>query len=277
VAAEPDDGSKVNDANPNHRIYTISGLLRGLALLEVLGAAGRPMKLAEIAKRLGTTRGVTYRLLYTLKDGGYIQEPSDKLYEVSPRILRLGFSYLRSLGLVRLARRHLEQLADRTQSTVFLAVLDGRDIVYLDKVRAPGQASLDIDVGDRVPAHATAMGRVLLAALSSGQLAALYPEETLPAHLNMPAMSRAAFEAELARVRAQGFALSFSTLYKGVASVAAPIRDRDGRIVAAINSTVLEGAVDRATLEGAHRQHAGAAAAAISSDLGYVANQDRVG
>jgi IclR family pca regulon transcriptional regulator len=259
----------VNDEHPNHRIYTINGLLRGLALLEVLGAAGRPMKLAELAKRLGTTRGVTYRLIYTLQDAGYLHEPSEKLYEVSPRILRLGFSYLRSLGLVRLARRHLEQLADRTQSTVFLAVLDGRDIVYLDKVRARGQASLDIDVGDRVPAHATAMGRVLLSALSAADLARLYPEETLSPHVNLPAMPMAELEAELARVRVEGFALSFSTLYKGVASVAAPVRDRDGRIIAAVNCTVLEGAVDRATLEGPHRQSAIAAAAAISSDCGF--------
>lgn len=259
----------MNETNPNHRIYTISGLLRGLALLEVLGAAGRPLKLAEIAKQIGTSRGVTYRLLYTLKDAGYVFEPSEKLYQVSPRLLRLGFSYLRSLGLVRLARRHLEALADRTRSTVFLAVLDGRDIVYLDKVRAQGHASLDIDVGDRVPAHATAMGRVLLACLSAAELAALYPEESLPPHGNQPAIGRDQLAAELQQVQAQGYALSFSTLYKGVASVAAPVRDRDGHIVAAVNCTVLEGVVERAMLEGPLRARAIDAAATISRDLGF--------
>ena len=259
----------MNDAHPNHQIYTIGGLLRGLALLEALGAAGRPLKLTEIAKQLGTTRGVTYRLIYTLKEAGYLIEPSEKLYELSPRILRLGFSYLRSLGLVRLARRHLERLSDRTQSTVFLAVRDGRDIVYLDKVRAPGRASLDLDVGDRVPAHATAMGRVLLSELAPAEFAALYPEKIVPAHGHLAAMPRRELEAELAAARKKGYALSFSTLYKGVASVAAPIRDREGRIVAAVNCTVLEGVVDRAKLEGPFRQAALESAAAISSDSGF--------
>ena len=265
----------MNDRNPNHRIYTISGLLRGLALLEVLGAAGRPMKLAEIAKQIGTTRGVTYRLLYTLKEGGFLHEPSENLYEASPRILRLGFSYLRSLGLVRLARKYLEELADRTQSTVYLAVLDARDIVYLDKVRAPGQASLDVEVGDRVPAHATAMGRVLLSELSKAELSRLFPQAALPAHINMPELPMKAFERELAEVRAQGFALSFSTLYKGVASVAAPIRDRDSRIIAAINCTVLEAAADRATIEGPYCRSVIQTASAISADCGFDAGVSR--
>jgi DNA-binding IclR family transcriptional regulator len=259
----------VNEANPNHRIYTIEGLVRGLALLEALGAAGRPLKLTEIANQLGTTRGVTYRLIYTLKEVGYLHEPSEKLYELSPRILRLGFSYLRSLGLARRARPHLDRLAERTQSTVFLAVLDGRDILYLDKVRAPGEVSLDLDVGDRVPAHATAMGRVLLSEMTPAQLAAIYPEKIVPAHGHLVAMPRRALEVALAEARAQGYAVSYSTLYKGVASVAAPIRDRDGRIIAAINCTVLEGAVDPATLETAHRDAAISAAKAISRDCGY--------
>jgi IclR family pca regulon transcriptional regulator len=260
----------MSEDNPNHRIYTIGGLLRGLALLEELVAVGRPMKLADIAKRLGLTRGVTFRLIYTLKEAGFLQETGEKIYQPGPRVLSLGFSYLRSLGLVRLARPHLEALSEATQSAVFLAVLDGRDIVYLDKALVRGQATLDIDVGDRVPAHSTAMGRVLLAGLTDHELSALYGDAELPAHRQQPSMTLAALKADLTVIRRRGWAASYSSLYKGIASLAAPVFGNDGHVVACINSTVLEGVVNRKTLEGPIRAQVLAEAAALSSALGHM-------
>jgi IclR family transcriptional regulator, pca regulon regulatory protein len=249
-------------------VYPIGGLLRGLALLETLTAARKPMKLVDLARALDLTRGVAFRLIFTLKQAGYLQEiAGSKIYQPTPRVLSLGFAYLRSLNMLARARPHLEALGDATRFTVYFGVLDGADVVYLDCYRPRGQATLDLDIGDRTPAHATAMGRVLLAELSSAELAASHAEATMSA-FKLPKPKLPTLVTELAAIRVRGYAVTSSALYKGVTSIAAPVRDSGGRAVASINCTILE-SLDKAEIEGKLRQKVVAAARAISAALGH--------
>jgi IclR family pca regulon transcriptional regulator len=249
-------------------IYPIGGLLRGLAVLETLTAARKPMKLVDLARALDLTRGVAFRLIFTLKQAGYLAEiAGGKVYQPTPRVLSLGFAYLRSLSMVARARPHIEALGDATRFTVYFGVLDGADVVYLDCYRPRGQATLDLDVGDRTPAHATAMGRVLLAELPPAAISASLAEPTLSA-FKLPKPKLTTLAAELAAVRARGYAVTASALYKGVTSIAAPVRDSGGTAVASINCTILEN-LDKAEIEGRIRNKVMASARAISAALGH--------
>lgn len=255
-------------------IYPIGGLLRGLALLEAITSARRPMKLVDIASSLGLTRGVAFRLIFTLKQAGYLQEiESSKTYQPTARVLSLGFTFLRSLNVLARARPHLEELGDSTRFTVYFGILDGADVVYLDCYRPRGQATLDLDVGDRTPAHVTAMGRVLLAELRESEIAATITQVSLST-FKLPKPKLARLIAELAAIRTQGYAITSSALYKGVTSVAAPIRDSVGSVIASVNCTILDN-LDKSEIEGKIRQKVVATASAISAALGHAQSTQR--
>lgn len=221
--------------------YVAAALDRGLQLLEILNDARAALPLAEIARRMGLSRGVAFRLAHTLERRGYLervdQVPS---YRPGVRVMTLGFSYLRSLSLPELTRPCLERLRDATDASVHLGVLDGRDVFYVARIAARHGVVSYIDIGDRSPAHASAIGQAMLACLSDDEVRGLYRGMTLEAVRGSSPRTLAELIDTLGVVRGQGYAVSIGALHSNVLAIAAAFRNADGRLAGAISVTSLE-------------------------------------
>ena len=198
---------------------------------------------SEIAREVGLSRSSAHRYIATLAALGYLeQDRATRRYRLGPRVLDLGFSAINSMELRDLALPHLQALSDSTGHTVNMAVLDGIDIVYVERCRSAsiGQREIDLNlhVGSRLPAYCTSMGKVLLAGLDEAELASRLAEVELSRRGPNTIVAGPALLAELARVRGQGLAVNNEELAYGLRSIAAPVRGRDGEVVAAINLAV---------------------------------------
>jgi DNA-binding IclR family transcriptional regulator len=249
--------------------YLVPGLVRGLQALQAFSSDRRRLTLSEIAAAIGVTRSAAYRLVYTLDQLGFLtHDPRTRTYALGPQVLRLGYGYLASRDLLEVATPHLEALRDRTGWSAHLGVLEGREVVYLARVPTRGSLASVVQVGSRLPAHATSMGRVLLAALPEAEVQALYKGVPLPVFSAQTATSLTALLAQLRADRAQGFAAHVAGYEAGVASAAAPVRDVSGRVVAAINLSTVAMLTTEAELRGPLAGEVVRTAAAISRALG---------
>jgi IclR family pca regulon transcriptional regulator len=224
----------------------VEALARGLDVLACFDPAHRRMTLTEVAAGAGLARPTARRLLLTLQELGFVRS-ADGAFELTPKVLTLGMAYVGALGLWDIARPHLEALVARTGESSSMAQLDGADIVYVARVSVPKLIALRVDIGTRFPAVLTSQGKVLLAALCPEDLEAtlaLPSRAGLPPSLGQPPEQ---LREDLTEVRARGWALADEELAPGVRSVAAPVRDRDGVVRAAMNVTVhaAETSVDR--------------------------------
>src|ERR687893_141786 len=215
----------------------VEALARGLDVLACFDDHRPAMTLSEIAVATGLARPTARRLLLTLAELGYVRV-SDNTFTLTPKVLTLGMAYVSSLGLWDIARPHLEELVARTGESSSMAQLDGSDIVYVARVSVPKLIALRVDVGTRFPAVQTSQGKVLLAALTADELEASLAQPSrsgLPPYIGRtPEQLRE----ELTEIRARGWALADEELAPGVRSIAAPVRDRDGVVRAAMNVTV---------------------------------------
>ncbi|WP_411720631.1 IclR family transcriptional regulator C-terminal domain-containing protein [Mycetocola sp.] len=212
----------------------VQSLARGLSVIRAFGRDRPSMTLSDIADVTGLTRATARRFLLTLLELGYVRADG-RLFALTPRVLELGFSYLSGLALPEIVAPHLDQLSRRLNESASASVLDDGDIVYIARVPARRIMTVSITVGTRFPAHATSMGRVLLAGLDEGDLERYLEtigRETLTAKTVTDA---AALRETLEKVRRQGWALVDQELERGLRSIAAPLHGADGRVVAAIN------------------------------------------
>jgi DNA-binding IclR family transcriptional regulator len=250
--------------------YIVPGLKRGLDLLRQFSRDSRTLGVGELARRLDLPRTTVFRLARTLEAMGFLQRVDEtRSYRLGPAVLGLGFEYLASLDLPEIAGPALEALRDVTGASAHLAILDGTEIVYLARFPSRGALSSNIRVGSRLPAHATSMGRILLAELDDAALAGLYRGRSLDAFTGQTPTDMAALRSVLHADRARGYAPSRSFYERGVVSIAAVLRDLDGRAVAAINVTGSEQAIDVAALEGPIKDAVCHAAQTISTWLGH--------
>jgi IclR family pca regulon transcriptional regulator len=212
----------------------VQSLQRGLAVIRAFDAEHPQLTLSDVARATGLTRAAARRFLHTLVELGYIRTDG-RLFALRPRVLELGYAYLSSLTLPELAMPHLEQLAANVHESTSVAVLDGDEIVYVARVPTRRIMAVAISVGTRFPAYVTSLGRVLLAGQSaewlSGYLASVKLRAFTPKTITDPDRLRA----ELDRVRAQGWALVDEELEQGLRSMATPIHDPEGRVVAGVN------------------------------------------
>ena len=216
--------------------YLVPGLVRGLRLLELFDRARPEWNLSELAAAAELPRSTTYRLVVTLTQLGYLENArSRKTYRLSARVLNLGFEYLGSQELVEVAHAPLERLGARIGGSTHLGVLDDTDVVYLLRIAGPSRLASNVRVGTRLPAHATVMGRSLLANHSTEALHARFGDAPLAAATRETATTLDALEAQLSEVRGRGYALSVAGFEAGISSVGAPIRDAGGDVIAAIN------------------------------------------
>jgi len=222
----------VTDAPPRDRQF-VQSLERGLSVIRALSAS-EPQTLSEVARVTGLTRAASRRFLLTLEQLGYVHLSGTR-FSLTPRVLELGYAYLSSLTLPEVAQPHLERLVEEIHESSSVSVLDGGDVVYVARVPTRRIMHVAISVGTRFPAYATSMGRVLLAGLEPPALDAALAATDLRALTPETIHDEGALRAELDRVRDQGWALVDQELEAGLRSVAAPIHDRAGAVIAAIN------------------------------------------
>lgn len=249
-------------------------LERGLAILSAFRPARPLLGISQLAEQLGLNRSTTHRYVSTLTSLGYLQQdPLTRRYRLGPRVLDLGFSAINSMELREVALPHLQRLSEDTGHTVNMAILDGPDIVYIERVRSrqPGQREIDLNlhIGSRLPAYCTSMGKVLLAYLSDDRRDEVLDQVELASRGPNTITARRALVEELARVRAAGLAVNNEELAYGLRSIAAPVHSRAGEVVAAINLAVHRSMVSMSDMTGKLGPTLSRAAADLSARIGY--------
>jgi IclR family transcriptional regulator, pca regulon regulatory protein len=212
----------------------VQSLERGLAVIRAFDAEHPELTLSEVSRITGLTRAAVRRFLHTLVDLGYLRTDGRR-FALRPKVLELGYAYLSSLTLPEVALPHLEQLVERVRESSSVSVLDGDEVVYVARVPTKRIMRIAISVGTRFPAYATSMGRVLLAGQPADRLDGYLASADLPALTRHTVADAARLRTELERVRRQGWALVDQELEEGLRSVAVPIRDAGGQVVAAVN------------------------------------------
>ncbi|MER5708343.1 IclR family transcriptional regulator C-terminal domain-containing protein [Streptomyces sp. NPDC002122] len=247
----------------------LQSLARGLDVLRAFGAVRGPARLTEIARLTGLPRATARRSLITLRHLGYVREDEDG-FRVLPRVLELGHARVSGLTLVEIATPHLAELVLRVHESASVAVLDGEDIRYVARVASSRIMHIDIRVGTRLPAYATSMGRVLLGALPEEEraafLAGVTPEALTPRTVTTPA----ALAEAVADTARRGYGWVEQELEEGLRSLAAPVTDGRGRVVAAVNVALHAGRHSPEESLTALLPHLLETAAAISADLAAV-------
>lgn len=224
----------------------VEALARGIDVLKSFDTMHMAMSVSEVAARTGLARPTARRLLITLEQLGYVRA-LDGVYSLTARTLELGTAYISSLGLWDLARPHMQALVDTTRESSSMSQLDGSDVVYVARVAVPKIIALSVSIGTRFPAVATSMGRVMLAALTVDSLDAVLSTPSASGIVPRVSPPRSELDAELSRVREQGWAMSDEQLSLGIRSVAVPVLGPDGVVSAAMNVTThaAETSVDR--------------------------------
>jgi len=213
----------------------VQSLERGLAVLRVFADERGPLTLTEVAERSRLSKAVARRLLMTLETLGYVGRDHRQFF-LLPRTLELGYSYLSSLSLTEMLQPRLNTLAAKFAEETSAAILDRDHVIYVARARSGRLATHGLAVGDRVPAHSVSTGLVLLADLPEDELAAYFALGDREQFTGRTVVDEAGLRDELAQVRAQGWALVAGRLSPHVLAISAPIRGKDGRVVAAIKA-----------------------------------------
>jgi IclR family pca regulon transcriptional regulator len=248
-------------------------LERGLAILGCFTPKRPVLGIADIADELGMSRSTTHRYVITLVALGYLEQGASRKYRLGLRVTDLGMSALNSTGLREHAHPYLEELRQRTSYTSSLAVLDGADILYVDRVqtfrRGQGKVDLDLHPGSRLPAYCTAMGKLLLANMPDAEqrdlIASMKPVKRGPNTIT----SKKALREELDEVLDAGFAVNDEELAAGLYAIAAPVRNEAREVVAAVSLSAHSSMISLEEMVDALGPHLVSTADRISARLGY--------
>jgi IclR family transcriptional regulator, pca regulon regulatory protein len=253
------------DIRPRNSDF-VQSLERGLKVIRAFDSEHRELALSDVARATGLTRAAARRFLLTLVKLGYTNV-SEGRFSLTPRVLELGYAYLSSLTLPEVAQPHMEALVAKVNESSSICVLDGTDIVYVARVPTRRIMSITLSVGTRLPAYATSMGRVLLASLPDDEL-----RERLSSIELRPLSARTVRDKPtllklLQAAREQGYAAVDEELEEGLRSLAVPIRDASGSVLAALNVSVHASRTSMDALQRDFLPPALQAAAAIEADL----------
>ena len=245
----------------------VRSLAKGLAVIECFGTAQSSMTLSEVARRTGISPGSAQRILRTLTRLGYVGSDGTR-FSLRPRTLQLGYAYLASLPLAAITQPLLSALTAQTEETCSLALLDGDAVVYVARAPARRLSRDYMSVGTRMPAHATSVGKVLLATLLPAELDTVLAGASLEPLTPNTLRDRAAIREAVAEARQAGFALNDQETIMGLRSIAVPVV-AEGRVVAALGLSAEVMRVPLATMRTrllpALRATADAVAAALSA------------
>jgi IclR family pca regulon transcriptional regulator len=212
----------------------VQSLERGLAVLAALGASTHALTLSETAAATRLSRAAARRLLLTLVHLGYARQEG-RQFALTSRVLGLGSGYLGSLGLPEIARAPMERLAARVHESCSMGVLEGAEVVYVQRVAVTKVMAVALGVGARLPAWCTSMGRVMLGGLEDAALESLLGTQALRQITPHTCTDRGELLRRIRQARADGYAYVEQELERGLCSVAVGLRDREGRLIAALN------------------------------------------
>ena len=276
--AVADSGGGERETHKNHDIYFVPGLRRGLLLLETLADARRPLSVSEIAKRMNLTRSTVFRLTYTLRYMGFLEEVADsKSFTLGPRILNIGYAFLASKDIIEVSRLDLELLRDTTNVSAHLAIRDRKEVLYLSCVQTKSGFLSNLNVGARLPAYATPMGWLLLSELSNRDIQQLFAHSDFVPLTEHTPRNAGELMQRVAQAVEKGYVISRGTVEAGGSTIAAPVYGRDGHVVAAIDISGPDSAFDIVRIEARYVQDVVNAAQRISARLGYVPQRAAAG
>lgn len=222
----------------------VQSVERALYLLEILSEVGRPMTLSDISEKAGLNISTVHRLLHTLISHQFVQQDLNSgRYRLGLRIFEIGSKALYSLDIRQVARPDLQELVDRCNETVNMAIIDQGEVVYIEQVESSNMIKMFARVGSRGPAHCTGAGKVLLSYLDEAELAKVLKKELTrftPKTITDPNK----LMEELIIIREQGYSLDVEEMEEGVKCIAAPIRNHEGKVIAAVS---ISGPVARMT------------------------------
>ncbi|HEU4751294.1 MAG TPA: IclR family transcriptional regulator C-terminal domain-containing protein [Acidimicrobiia bacterium] len=247
----------------------IQSLDRGLAVMRSFSKERTAQTLSEAAQHTGLTRATVRRVLLTLAELGYVHQDG-RFFSLTPRVLDLGYSYLSSFKVVELAQQPMEKLVEAVKESSSMAVLDGEDIVYVARVPTKRIMTIALAIGSRLPAYPTSMGRVLLAGMPAVALDEYVGRARFEELTSRTLTDRQEFRATIEQVRTDGYALVDQELEEGVRSIAAPIRNERGDVIAAMNVSCHASRVTVERMRKEFRPHLLNAATEISMRVGLL-------
>jgi len=254
----------VTSADPNYML----SLARGLSVIRAFENSDHALSVAEVARRSEISRAAARRCLHTLACLDYVVSAGGK-FELAPKVLTLGYAYLGSARVSRVAQPVLERVSERLQESCSMSVMDGNEIVYVARAASRRIVSISLSTGSRLPAYCTSMGRILLAFGGEERLKQYFAAVKPVAHTSHTITKRADLLEEFQRIRSAGYALVDQELEIGLRSVAVPVRRSDASVVAAINVGVQATRVDCKTMVSSYVPVLQKAAAEIGVAIGH--------
>lgn len=251
--------------SPERSPEFIEAISRGLSVIKAFTPEYPILTLSQVAKATDLARPTARRILMTLQELEYVRAENGA-FALTPRVMELGMAYVSSLGLWEVARPHLEALVTHTHESASMSQLDGPDIVYIARVAVPKLIGLRVDIGTRFPAPPTSQGKVLLADMERREILQRLSEASRSSVIPVVQWDQKSFLEELDRVKQQGYALADEELARGIRSIAVPVRDAQGRVLASMNTTVHAAETSLETLLNKHLPPLREAAAAVTED-----------
>ncbi len=218
----------------------VRAFARGLSVIEAMGHGATHQSVADIASAAMLPRSVVRRFVMTLSRLGFAKSDG-KCYWLTPRVLKLGLSYLYALPFWRQAQLALEDLRAEVEQSCSMAVLDGTELVYVVRVPSRRILSMNLSIGSRLPAHVISLGRVLLAGLTDIELEQYLKDAELKRFTPHTETSPARLRGAIAQVRANGYAWIDAEFDESICGIAVPVRDSEGHVVAALNVSLMAG------------------------------------
>lgn len=215
--------------------YFLQSLASGISVLEVIADSDCPLSLSEIARHLNTSKTTATRICHTLSELQLLQKNENNKYFLTPKNLKFGYGAIRSIGWRNVAKFYLEHLSKELQETISLTILDGTEVMFLLRIRHGDFFPFDAGIGTKLPAHCAATGKAILAFMSPDKRQSALDMINFRSLTVHSIKSVEEFNAELAKIKEDGYALNYEEVSIGVCGVAAPIVDIDGQAIAAIS------------------------------------------
>jgi IclR family transcriptional regulator, pca regulon regulatory protein len=252
----------------------IGALAKGISVLRFIAESEDPAGITQLSKALHLSIGAVQRVTYTLSELGYLRKAaSGQGYILGPKGWALGLSIVNKIDLRNIAHPYLKDLSDSVGEIVSLGIVEGPEMIYLDRIKTRHILNLNLNVGARLPAHSTSLGKAVLAFLPEPELAAFLDRFELKPFTRNTITDRSRFREELRRIRKRGFAVNNAETDNGIRSVAAPVRDQSGWAVASINISVPSIRVTLEDLQTRFAREVTRVAGAISEALGFRRNE----
>lgn len=217
----------------------IESVARGMRVLTFIANSSEPVRLSTVSKSVGLNIGAVQRAIYTLLELGYLKkDEATQGYALAHKSWALGTVLVKRIDIVQVAHPYLTKLSQEVGETVNLAILDGQEIVYLDRVKTKQIINIALDPGSRLPAHCTSLGKAILAHLPREELLQIISNMELSPFTRFTITSKSTLIEALSEIQKQGFSVSNKELDIGLRSVAAPLRSKNSNVIAAINIAV---------------------------------------